>query len=50
MNTYTVTRTVLFVFKVEAVDKDDALHHAMENIDSIEEATTTNVFEEWMVD
>ncbi len=50
MKTYTVYRTIYWSFKVEAADKDDALDHAMENIDSIEEAHSTDIWDEWEVE
>ena len=49
MSEYTIQRAIYLTFKVEAVDEDDALDHAQKNIDDIEDATTTNVFEEWDV-
>ncbi len=50
MSEYIVKRFITYVFKVEAVDEEDALDHAQKNIDDIEDATTTNVFEEWEVE
>ena len=50
MKTYTVYRTIYWSFKIDAADKDDALDHAMENIDSIEEAHSTEIWDEWEVE
>ncbi len=50
MKTYTVYRTIYWSFKIDAADKDDALDHAMENIDSIEEAHSTDIWDEWEVE
>lgn len=47
MNTYEVTRTISWTFLVEAVDSMDAISHAQDNIDEIEEAKTTFVSEDW---